>query len=287
MKKPAPPEKPVVLSFDRRSTTEQDLLAVRDIVQQFPGTRRLDFRFFDDDGNRLRMLAGTEIRVIWNAETEKKFAPWMRARKSFLTNRNLFSTQGARAPAGGSPAPKTCRRRSHLLWSIPFRISAAGSRSAGFTRIVAFAILAGARALAATPEDEVALEPYQAPPAPTSEDWPREKMLGFLRDLANFVERYHVVTDPHRKTYGMVYEFWKDGKKMQEFGLDSMHDGAWWMSALITAHRADPQGDWLARAQKYTIPFYTNLLNHSDRLFPKMQPSEEDKRPWAAPVKGW
>jgi DNA polymerase-3 subunit alpha len=79
VKKPAPPEKPVVLSFDRRSTTEQDLLAVRDIVQQFPGNRRLEFRFFDGEGNRLRMLAGSEFRVTWNAETEKKFAPWMKS----------------------------------------------------------------------------------------------------------------------------------------------------------------------------------------------------------------
>jgi DNA polymerase-3 subunit alpha len=79
LKKPAPPEKPVVLSFDSRSTTEQDLLAVRDIVQQFPGNRRLEFRFFDGEGNRLRMLAGIEFRVALNAETEKKFAPWMKS----------------------------------------------------------------------------------------------------------------------------------------------------------------------------------------------------------------
>ena len=79
VKKPAPLEKPVVLSFDRRSTTEQDLLAVRDIIEQFPGNRRLEFRFFDGEGNRLRMLAGSEFRVIWNAETEKKFAPWMKS----------------------------------------------------------------------------------------------------------------------------------------------------------------------------------------------------------------
>jgi len=52
---------------------------VRDIVQQFPGNRRLEFRFFDGEGNRLRMLAGSEFRVIWNAETEKRFAPWMKS----------------------------------------------------------------------------------------------------------------------------------------------------------------------------------------------------------------
>ena len=71
---------------------------MRDIVQQFPGNRRLEFRFFDGDGNRLRMLAGV------------------------------------------------------------------------------------------TPE-EMALEPYKAPPAPSAKDWPREKLLGFLRELADFVEK--------------------------------------------------------------------------------------------------
>ena len=108
-----------------------------------------------------------------------------------------------------------------------------------------------------------------------------------MHELADFVEKNHVVTDPTRKTYGMVYEFWKDGKKVQEFGLDSMHDGAWFLSSLIVAQRADPKGDWLARAQKFGVPFYANLLNHSDQLFPKMQPTEEDKQPWPAPLKGW
>jgi hypothetical protein len=138
----------------------------------------------------------------------------------------------------------------------------------------------------ATPQ-ELALQPYTPPPAPDVKDWPREKLLGFMHELADFVEKNHVVTDPAHKTYGMVYEFWKDGKKMQEFGLDSMHDGAWFMSSLVVAQRADPKGDWLARAQKYEVPFYTNLLNHSDQLFPKMQPTDEDKHSWTAPLKGW
>ena len=146
--------------------------------------------------------------------------------------------------------------------------------------------LAASLAGAATPE-ELALLPYQPPPPVDAKMWPRERLLGFMRELADFVQKNHVVTDPTRKTYGMVYEFWKDGKKMQEFGLDAMHDGAWWMSALVTAQRADPKGDWLARAQKYQVPFYANLLNHSDALFLKMQPTDEDKRPWNNPVKGW
>ena len=105
-------------------------------------------------------------------------------------------------------------------------------------------------------------------------DWPRERLLSFAHELADFVFQNHVVTDPQRKTFGMTYEFWKDGKKVQEFGLNSMHDGAWFMSALVTMHRADPAGSWLAQAQKYQVPFYTNMLRNSDRLFPAMMPTE-------------
>ena len=148
-----------------------------------------------------------------------------------------------------------------------------------------FAALASA-AFAATPE-EPALAPYTAPRAPDAKEWPREKLVAFMRELAEVVQAHHVVTDPQRKTFGMVYEFWKDGKQMQEFGLDSMHDGAWLMSAMLAAHRADPEGGWLGRVQKYQVPFYTNLLLNSDRLFPKMQPTTEDKIPWDTPMKGW
>ena len=140
--------------------------------------------------------------------------------------------------------------------------------------------------MGSTPE-ELALAPYAAPRVPDAKAWPREKLVAFMRELADFVHAHHVVTDPQRKTFGMVYEFWKGGKQMQEFGLDSMHDGAWLMSAMIAAHRADPDGGWLERVQKFQVPFYTNLLLNSDRLFPKMEPTAEDKRPWSAPVKGW
>ena len=146
--------------------------------------------------------------------------------------------------------------------------------------------LAAASCFATTPE-ELALAPYTAPRAPDANEWPREKLVKFMHDIADFVYAHHVVADPQRKTFGMVYEFWKDGRQMQEFGLDSMHDGAWWMSAMLAAHRADPEGGWLDRVQRSQVPFYTNLLLNSDRLFPKMEPTAEDKHPWSAPVKGW
>src|SRR5437016_4666189 len=75
-------------------------------------------------------------------------------------------------------------------------------------------------------------------PAIEPKDWPNERLLGFAHELTDFVFQNHVVTDPARKTFGMTYEFWRDGKKIQEFGLDSMHDGSWLLSALVTMQRA-------------------------------------------------
>ena len=150
-------------------------------------------------------------------------------------------------------------------------------------RRIALALLVSANLVSASAQPA----PYTAPAAPDAKAWPREKLVAFMHELADFVYAHHVVADPARKTFGMTYEFWKDGRQMQEFGLDSMHDGAWFMSAMITAHRADPDGGWLERVQKFQVPFYTNLLLNSDRLFPKMEPTTEDKTPWKEPVKGW
>jgi DNA polymerase-3 subunit alpha len=79
VKKPAPSEKPLVLSFERDRTTEGDLLEVRDVVQRFPGSRRLEFRFIDAEGRRLRMLAGSEFRVAWNDSVAKALARWVKS----------------------------------------------------------------------------------------------------------------------------------------------------------------------------------------------------------------
>ena len=70
-------EKPVVLSFKVGKATEADLLAVLAVVQRFPGSRRLEFRFVDTEGHRLRMLAGTEFKVAWNDAVAKELSPWL------------------------------------------------------------------------------------------------------------------------------------------------------------------------------------------------------------------
>lgn len=109
-----------------------------------------------------------------------------------------------------------------------------------------------------------------------------------LRDLADEAFENLVVQDADRRVYGMAYEFkdMPDGPLIQDFGLDSMHDGAWLMSAMITAHRIDPQGGYLERVQKYQAPFYVNLLLNSDRLFPNMIPREGQEK-FDKPIKGW
>ena len=122
--------------------------------------------------------------------------------------------------------------------------------------------------------------------APADDHWPRERLVQLLRELSEEVFEQFVVQDPHRRVYGMAYELVRDGKHVQDFGLDSMHDGAWLMSALVTAHRIDPQGGYLQKAQQFQVPFYVNVLRNSDRLFPHMVPREGQER-FDAPIKGW
>ncbi|MEA3209226.1 MAG: polymerase subunit alpha [Chthoniobacter sp.] len=77
LKKPASAERPVVLAFDRAQTTEADLTAVLEIVQQFPGGRRLELCFTDARGNRLRLRAAREFGVSLTAEAEQRLGPWL------------------------------------------------------------------------------------------------------------------------------------------------------------------------------------------------------------------
>src|SRR5205823_5432765 len=119
-----------------------------------------------------------------------------------------------------------------------------------------------------------------------AERWSDTRLVGFLREMADAVYARHVVRDESRPTFGMTYEFWRDGRQYQDFGLDSMHDGAWFTSAMITADRADPAGHHLARLLRYQIPFYLHVLHDSDRLFPDLLKTDEDKAPLTHPMRG-
>jgi hypothetical protein len=111
-----------------------------------------------------------------------------------------------------------------------------------------------------------------------------------MEEVVGFVYAHHVVKDEDDKTYGMTYEFYdvKQDRKVQAFGLDSMHDGGWFAAAMATAERIYPKGRFLERALKYQVPFYANMINHSDRLFPDKQRREgQDNKPLEEPLKGW
>jgi DNA polymerase-3 subunit alpha len=79
VKRPAPREKPVVLCFDRPHTTEADLQTVRAVVERFPGSRRLEILFNGPGGLQLRMQAGNDFCVAWNAEIARELAPWLKS----------------------------------------------------------------------------------------------------------------------------------------------------------------------------------------------------------------
>ena len=188
---------------------------------------------------------------------------------------------------GGSPYPPRGRKAA-----CPRTVGVKTHRATWQLAATLVVFCAGALA-AAEPEapdaapSGGALRPYEPPDAPSAAEWPRERLVRFMRDLTDFVYAHHVVADASRPVYGMTYEFWRDGKQIQEFGLDTMHDGAWWASAMVTAHRADPDGPYLERIQTYQVPFYANMLRHSDRLFPRMRGRGQDRKPLASPVKGW
>ena len=123
-------------------------------------------------------------------------------------------------------------------------------------------------------------------PAEGQDEWSEERLVELLRDLSAEAFDKFVVKDPNRRTYAMCYEFERDGRLIQAFGLDSMHDGAWFLSALATAHRVDPEGGHLEMAQNWQVPFYVNVVSNSDRIFPNMipRPGQEE---FDAPIKGW
>jgi DNA polymerase-3 subunit alpha len=78
LKKPQPKEKPVILGFRCGSSTEADLLAVREILWKNPGNRRVELRFAVDDRREVRLVPATEFGVAWSGELQEKLGPWIR-----------------------------------------------------------------------------------------------------------------------------------------------------------------------------------------------------------------
>nr|MDQ3621240.1 OB-fold nucleic acid binding domain-containing protein [Verrucomicrobiota bacterium] len=76
--KPAPKDAPLVLLFERSSTTEADLLAVRDILRSSPGERAVEFRFRGENGQLMRLIPSDDFRIAWTNEVQAQLAPWFR-----------------------------------------------------------------------------------------------------------------------------------------------------------------------------------------------------------------
>jgi DNA polymerase-3 subunit alpha len=73
LKKPAPAEKPLVLSLDRAKSTEADLLRIRDVLGRNPGTRRVELCFSDG-----RLILPPEFRIALSESAKEELAQWIR-----------------------------------------------------------------------------------------------------------------------------------------------------------------------------------------------------------------
>ena len=129
----------------------------------------------------------------------------------------------------------------------------------------------------------IAMEPFSE--AQTSE---------FMLALATFVEKNHLKKDPASMQKGMVYEYRDMRKKsppecfVQGEALDTMHDGAWLAAALVHARIAKDEPLYKDLLEKYLLPFYCRMLNHSHEIFsnkvnharPSAQDTWKNSREW-------
>jgi len=123
-----------------------------------------------------------------------------------------------------------------------------------------------------------------------------EECSSYVGRAVEYITRHHLVKDPNCPQFGMVYEYYTpaNGRWEEGEGLDTMHDGAWWMDALAHLYRATGDAKYLEWIKKYSIPFYVNVLNNSDRLFPNPPNNKEPKHRLSDaeheiffPEKGW
>ena len=95
-----------------------------------------------------------------------------------------------------------------------------------------------------------------------------EETRAFIRRLAEYVIANHVKRDdsPQR---GMAYEYFDVAKRehVQGEALDTMHDGAWLAAAFAAAARATGDEFYRDALERWSLPFYCKMLNHSDTLF--------------------
>ncbi len=78
VKRPAAKETPLVLTLDRAKTTEADLEAIRDIIWQNHGKRRVEFCIAAEDGRKLRLLPSADFQLDLTPEVAAKLEAWIR-----------------------------------------------------------------------------------------------------------------------------------------------------------------------------------------------------------------
>ncbi len=106
-------------------------------------------------------------------------------------------------------------------------------------------------------------------PAPMSADQTRT----FMKRLAEFVADNHLKKKDGSPQRGMVYEYLDVRRKgqfdqfVQGEALDTMHDGTWFATALVSAYRATGDRYYYDLLTQWILPFYCRMLNHSDELF--------------------
>jgi len=73
-----PVEPPLVLYFEHEQTTEEDLVELKNMLQQYPGTRALHLEFARADGSRLRIQTAKRYSVNLLPELKEKLSGRMR-----------------------------------------------------------------------------------------------------------------------------------------------------------------------------------------------------------------
>jgi DNA polymerase-3 subunit alpha len=82
IKKPESREKSLVLMLNRRSVTESDLVAIREVIWSHPGHRRVELCFAGEKRGPVYLIPGESFKIEWTPETESLLAPWLPKAKS-------------------------------------------------------------------------------------------------------------------------------------------------------------------------------------------------------------
>jgi hypothetical protein len=143
--------------------------------------------------------------------------------------------------------------------------------------VIALSLAASAATAADPPPWEQAVRDAAKRPPMTATE-----AKAFARQLADYVAAHHLKTDAKSAQKGMVYEYfdttragWFD-QWVQGEALDTMHDGAWLAAAMASAARATGDPFYTEFLTKWQLPFYANVLNHSDELFNTKQVNVAD-----------